>query len=34
MPYNNTFLINKLSIIIIIIFSIMFLLFLYILSIF
>lgn len=33
MPYNNTFLINKLSIIIII-FSIMFLLFLYILSIF
>lgn len=33
MPYNNTFLINKLSIIIIII-SIMFLLFLYILSIF
>lgn len=33
MPYNNTFLINKLSIIIII-FSIMFLLFLYILGIF
>lgn len=33
MPYNNTFLINKLSIIIII-FSIVFLLFLYILSIF
>lgn len=33
MPYNNTFLINKLSIIIIF-FSIMFLLFLYILSIF
>lgn len=33
MPYNNTFLINKLSIIIYF-FSIMFLLFLYILSIF